>query len=120
MITGDKKGAVYSVLLAVLSALCCLSCDTRAAAERPADATACTVAGTLHYDASGQRWEIDYVRPGTMDAVDVYVVKKYEVRFAEDSRKEVRATGYCYLSDEKPSLAGHTVYCIDVTSLEEL
>jgi hypothetical protein len=88
--------------------------------EKPADAAACTVRGILHYNSSSERWEINYVQPGTIDAVDVYVVKKYKITSPENYRKEVEATGSCYPSDEKSPLGGHTVYYINVESLKEL
>jgi hypothetical protein len=83
-----------------------------------AKASDCTVSGTLSYNSELDRWEIRNSPANTIDEVNVYVVKNYEIELPKDTRKNVQATGRCYQSPERTGIpAGTTIYYISVKTL---
>jgi phage head maturation protease len=85
----------------------------------PAD---CTVSGILCYNSELERWEIRVTKPGAIDSVDIYVVRKYKINLPEDTRKEVQATGRCYdvpaEDDRTVYPAGTVIHYIDAVTIE--
>jgi hypothetical protein len=80
--------------------------------------TDCIISGTLSYNSKSDRWEIREVIPNSIDAVNVYIVKKYKPEISKDTTKAVQATGRCYDSGQQIGIpAGTTIYYIEVKFL---
>ena len=80
------------------------------------------VSGTLHYSAEDKTWYIYYYFPGTIDSVDIYLIKKMQDKnFPFEEGKKVRVSGSCYQTTDVSFsvFAGTTVYYIIVTNLLE-
>jgi hypothetical protein len=84
------------------------------------DKTIENVTGILYYSSEMKMWQIQYVYPGTIDSVDVYLIKETTKDFHFEEGKKVTASGYCYLAEmpsSSPVVVGTTVYYIITTNL---
>jgi hypothetical protein len=80
------------------------------------DMTIENVTGRLHYSSELKMWEIQYYYPGSIDSVDIYLIKEGKDYFEEG--KEVTVSGFCYLTEVPlPAIGGMTYYYIIITNL---
>jgi hypothetical protein len=76
------------------------------------------ITGILHYLNEYETWYIRCGYPGTIDNVDIYLVKNQDKDFHFGENKKVKVSGYCYLTDELfPVPAGTIVYHTIITGL---
>jgi hypothetical protein len=74
--------------------------------------------GTLYYSNEAKTWGIRYSYPGTIDNVDIYLIKNVDEHFQFEENKKVKVSGYAYLTDALfPVPAGTTVYSTVITDL---
>jgi hypothetical protein len=76
--------------------------------------------GFLHYSKDAKMWSIQYGYPGTIDSMDIYLIKETDTDFPFEEGKRVMVSGSCYLA-EKGLLTvpvGTTVYYIVTTNLK--
>jgi hypothetical protein len=72
--------------------------------------------GRLHYSDELKMWEIQYGYPGSIDSVDIYLIKEGKDYFEEG--KEVTVSGFCYRTEVPlPAIGGMTYYYIVITNL---
>jgi len=77
-----------------------------------------SITGTLLYNDYYGCWEIDKPHEKSIDVVDIYVIKRYEITIPKDSSCVVQATGKCYKSQEQRTLpAGYTLFDLEVKDL---
>jgi hypothetical protein len=82
------------------------------------DKTIENVTGILHYSSEMEMWEIQYGYPGTIDSVDVYLIKETNEDFHFEEGKKVTVSGSCYFAEVSyPVPVGTTVYYITITNL---
>jgi hypothetical protein len=72
--------------------------------------------GRLHYYDEIKMWGIEYGYPGSIDSVDIYLIKEGKDYFEEG--KEVTVSGFCYRTEGPlPAIGGLTYYYIVITNL---
>jgi hypothetical protein len=80
------------------------------------DMTIENVTGRLHYYDEIKMWGIEYGYPGSIDSVDIYLIKEGKDYFEEG--KEVTVSGFCYRTEGPlPAIGGLTYYYIVITKL---
>jgi hypothetical protein len=115
------------LLIIVSVLLSCISChqdsnisakEVENEAKTEANATDCVISGTLFYNSESDRWEIREVIPDSIDVVNRYIIKKYDIELAKETTKTVQATGRCYDSEQIIGVpAGTTIYHIEIKTL---
>jgi hypothetical protein len=70
------------------------------------------LSGTLSYYPGYQMWGVRHTIPGTIDSVDLYLIKEDMKDLSTDTSLAVVFSGDYFLSKLKPSLGGLTIYNI--------
>jgi hypothetical protein len=95
-----------------------VSCLDNVPGMREPDKTIENVTGILHYSNEMGMWGIHYGYPGTIDRVDLYLIKETDEDFHFEEGEKVTVSGSCYLAEAPfPVPAGTTVYYIITTNL---
>jgi hypothetical protein len=70
------------------------------------------LSGTLSYYPDYQMWGVRHTIPGTIDSVDLYLIKDDMKDLSTDTSLSVVFSGDYFPSKLKPSLGGLTIYII--------
>jgi hypothetical protein len=106
------KAKLYNILFLLI--FCCISCNL----DNNVTKAECSITGLLCYGMVSNGWEIHEMTPNTIDEVNVYVIKAFDIDLPKDTMVNVRANGLLYPSRNEVLLpAGTTLYYIEVKSL---
>jgi hypothetical protein len=107
----------YVFLCGLLIGFSCKENDSGKISDEP-DKIIEDITGILYYSNECKIWGIRYGYPGTIDKVDIYLIKNSDVNFHFEENKKVKVSGYCYLTDALfPVPAGTIVYHTIITNL---
>jgi hypothetical protein len=107
----------YVFLCGLLIGFSCQKNITTEISGEP-DKTIKDITGILCYSNESKMWGVRYGYPGTIDNVDIYLIKNSAENFHFVENKKVKISGDCYLTDALfPVPAGTTVYYIIIANL---
>ncbi|MDR1437169.1 MAG: hypothetical protein LBI65_03520 [Candidatus Symbiothrix sp.] len=75
-----------------------------------------SISGTLSYNREIGRWEIRSFVSGTIDSVNIYIIRNYDIDSDTNTQKKVKATGAVSPKDEAAP-AGTIIYYLDLETI---